>query len=166
MIREGYPNTRCALIIIRDRPEQVLTSAISNIALFEVALAGRRDVRFTLEHAFFDSDQTRVEIIDGLRQRISLSAELLVSRPHAAYHRSRRAAVTGHLLSPSDVELIARQRADHTILPVMTSEARLCAKGTRKGLDIPRRGSTPSHWRRRAPLVKITECRTKNSLKS
>lgn len=153
MTHASHPDTIIALTIIRNRPEHAPGSAISSIALFEVARAGTRDVRFRIEHAFFDPDQKRAEIIDGLCQRIPLNAELLVAQPRAATHRLRPAAGTSHFSPPSDIELVARGHRDLTILPVIASDANLWAAGTRMGLNMPRRGCTPIRWRRRAPLL-------------
>ena len=113
-----------ALEIVRDRPTSY-RSAIRSIAMFTVTKCNEYGARFAIEHYAFDRETKRSDILDGIARSIPNEAALICKAQPAALCEWRMAMHAGMAFSPSDLQLIRRQRSDLAILPLECPEAAL-----------------------------------------
>ncbi len=121
----SHPGVLTSLEIVRDRPIASYRSAIRSIAIFTVRKCPEYVARFTSEHYAFDRNCSRADIIAGIAKSIALDATLIAKANPPSEHRLRHALVNGGLVSPTDLQLIRRQRKDLEVLPLKCREAAL-----------------------------------------
>ena len=139
-----HPDILTSISIIRTHPETDPRSAISSMALFTVYRRSRLDVAYELEHHFFDPDDDAHDILKGAANCIAAGATVLIRQAHQA---PANIADT-----PTDAVFFSRALGTNTVIAFEADEHELAEAGMLIGLDMPGRGSTPLHWRRRAPL--------------
>lgn len=153
MTHTRHPNVLAALSVIRSKPEGHPNSSISSLALFIVTRCGRREAAFQLEHRFFDPTHTRIEILDGVVQRIPHGAELLIRQASPPPHVTERTLNDeAPPMPPTDSQILAKTIKGSTILEIHVGARELAAAGASLGFDMSEPGSSPMRLRRRPPL--------------
>lgn len=119
-----HPQVLTALEIVRDRPNSY-RSTIRSIAMFTVTKCNEYGARFAVEHYAFDRETKRSDIIWGIAKSIPDNATLIAKGQPSEMREWRMAMHAGIPFSPSDLQLIQRQRSDLAILPLQCREAAL-----------------------------------------
>ena len=119
-----HPQVLTALEIVRDRPTSY-RSTIRSIAMFTVTRCNEYGARFAIEHYAFDRETKRSDIIGGIARSIPVDATLIAKAQPSQMSEWRMAVHAGMPLSPSDLQLIRRQRNDLAIMPLRCREAAL-----------------------------------------
>ncbi|GMN03764.1 hypothetical protein [Erythrobacter sp. MTPC3] len=119
-----HPHVLTALEIVRDRPASY-RSTIRCIAMFTVTKCNEYGARFAVEHYAFDRETKRSDIIGGIARSIPVNATLIAKAQPSQMREWRRAMQAGMPFSPSDLQLIRRQRSDLAIMPLECREAAL-----------------------------------------
>lgn len=151
MIYSPHPQVLVSLAIIRTRAELTPRSTIRSVAMFTVTRSGEDEAWFDIDHAAFDSDANRAEIIDGICERIPLEATVLAQVPRIPRHYLRHAIASGEPLEPVDAQLIQRQRGDIDLVPIECAERQLSTIGEELGLPTAAPGAGVIERARRAP---------------
>lgn len=119
-----HPQVLTALEIVRDRPASY-RSTIRCIAMFTVTKCNEYGARFASEHYAFDRETKRSDIISGIARSIPDSATLIAKAQPSQMREWRMAMHAGMPFSPSDLQLIRRQRTDLAIMPLECRETAL-----------------------------------------
>lgn len=119
-----HPQVLTALEIVRDRPASY-RSTIRSIAMFKVFTCNEYGARFTVEHYAFDRETKRSDIISGIATSIPHNATLIAKAQPCEMREWRMAMHAGEPFTPSDLQLIRRQRSDLAIMKLECLEAAL-----------------------------------------
>lgn len=119
-----HPQVLTALEIVRDRPASY-RSFIRSIAMFTVTKCNEFGARFAIEHYAFNRETKRSDIIGGIARSIPDNATLIAKAQPSQMREWRMTMHAGMPFSPSDLQLIRRQRNDLAIMPLECREAAL-----------------------------------------
>ncbi|MEL7729851.1 hypothetical protein AAG612_09955 [Citromicrobium bathyomarinum] len=144
-----HPGVLATLEIVRDRAEPRYRSPIRSIAIFTIIKCPEWGVRFVSEHYAFKRETSRSDIIEGIAKSIPADATLICKALPGSFHMPREVSVAMPF-SPSDLQLIERQRVDLDVVPVTFREAILDETATTYAIERADPASSPLAQARRA----------------